>query len=96
MELDSNDYIGRDVHDRDDMKVGTVKRLIENGGYVVVDQPLSPDLVLPISELRRAGDRLIVERTRSYLDDAPEVDTKRTLSPEDRRRIDEFYLPRAA
>ncbi len=95
MTLDMDRFVGRDMYARDDRKVGTVTRVSEDGEFVIVDRALAPDLFVPMDEVREAGDHLIVDRARSFLDDAPAVDSE-PLSTFDRQRLEQYYQSRAA
>ena len=95
MTIDRRILVGRDVYARDDMKIGEVKGVTADAEFVIVDRPLSSDLLLPMDELHEIGGRLEIQRTKSYLDDAPEVDTD-NMTLEDRRRLERFFHTRAA
>jgi PRC-barrel domain len=93
--IDRHILVGRDVYTRDGMRVGEVRRVSGDAEFVIVDRPLSGDLLLPMDELHEIGGRLEIQRTLSYLDDAPEVDSER-MTLDDRQRLEEFYRTRAA
>jgi hypothetical protein len=95
MPIDRHILVGRDVYARDDMQVGEVKGVTEDAEFVIVGRPLGEDLLVPMDELHEAGGRLEIRRTRSYLDDAPEVDPDH-MTVDDRQRLERFYRPRAA
>ena len=95
MTIDRHILVGRDVYARDDRKIGEIKGVTADAEFVVVARPLTGDLPIPVEELHEAGGRLEVRRAASFLDDAPEVDPDR-LTPDDRRRLEEFYHPKAA
>lgn len=95
MPIDRHILVGRDVYARDDMKIGEVKGVTGDAEFVIVDRPLSDDLLVPMDELHEIGGRLEIQRTKSYLDDAPEVDPDH-MSVDDRQRLEEFYRARAA
>jgi hypothetical protein len=95
MPIDRHILVGRDVYSRDDVKVGEIKAVTADAEFVVVDRSLSEDLLVPTDDVHEIGGRLEISRTRSYLDDAPEVDPDR-MTLDDRRRLEEFYRPRAA
>ena len=95
MPIDRHILVGRDVYARDDMKIGEVKGVTGDAEFVIVDRPLSDDLLVPMDELHEIGGRLEIQRTKSYLDDAPEVDPDH-MTVDDRRRLEEFYRARAA
>ena len=63
--------------------------------FVIVDRPLASDLLIPMDELHEIGGRLEIQRTKAYLDDAPEVDSD-AMTLDDRQRLEEFYRTRAA
>jgi hypothetical protein len=87
--------VGREAYASDDLVVGVITGVTDDAVYVIVGRPLSADLLVPTDELHEVGGRLEIRRTRSYLDDAPEVD-HRHLTGSDRRRLEEFYRARAA
>jgi hypothetical protein len=95
MTIDRHILVGRDVYARDDEKVGEIKGVTADAEFIVVDRLLSADLLVPMDEVHEIGGRLEIRRARSYLDDAPEVDTER-MTLDDRRRLEEFYRARAA
>jgi hypothetical protein len=95
MTIDRHILVGRDVYGRDDTKIGEVKGVTGDAEFVIVDRTLSSDLLIPMDELHEIGGRLEVQRTRSYLDSAPAVDPE-DMTPEDRRRLEQFYRARAA
>jgi hypothetical protein len=95
MPIDRHILVGRDVYSRDDMKVGEVRGVTADAEFVVVDRSLSEDLLVPMGEVHEVGGRLEIPRTRSYLDDAPEVDPDH-MTLDDRRRLEQFYRQRAA
>jgi hypothetical protein len=95
MPIDRHILVGRDVYARDDMKIGEVKGVTSDAEFVIVDRTLSDDLLVPMDELHEIGGRLEIQRTKSYLDDAPEVDADH-MSVDDRQRLEQFYRARAA
>jgi hypothetical protein len=95
MPIDRHILVGRDLYARDDMKIGEVKGVTGDAEFVIVDRPLSEDLLVPMDELHEIGGRLEIQRTKSYLDDAPEVDPDH-MTVDDRQRLEEFYRARAA
>ena len=95
MPIDRHILVGRDIYSRDDMKVGEVKGVTGDAEFVIIDRSLSEDLLVPMDELHEVGGRLEIQRTRSYLDDAPEVDPEH-MTVDDRRRLEEFFRARAA
>jgi hypothetical protein len=95
MPIDRHILVGRDVYARDDMKVGEVKGVTADAEFVIVDRPLTEDLLVPMDELHDIGGRLEIQRTRSYLDMAPEVDPD-NITADDRRRLEDFFSARAA
>ena len=95
MTIDRRILVGRDVYTRDDMKIGEVKGVTADAEFVIVDRPLSSDLLVPMDELHEIRGRLEIQRTKSYLDDAPEVEAD-SMTLEDRQRLERFYHPRAA
>ena len=95
MTIDRHILVGRDVYASDDLKVGGIKAVTGDAEFVIVSRPLSSDLLLPMDELHEIHGRLEIRRTRSYLDDAPEVQPDH-LTLDDRQRLEEFYRTRAA
>jgi hypothetical protein len=95
MPIDRRILVGRDVYSRDDLKVGEVKGVTGDAEFIVVGRTLSDDLLIPMDELHEVGGRLEIRRTRSYLDNAPEVDAD-NVSADDRRRLERFFRARAA
>ena len=95
MTIDRRILVGRDVYARDEMKIGEVKGVTSDAEFVIVDRALSSDLLVPMDELHEIRGRLEIQRTKSYLDDAPEVDSE-DMTLEDRQRLEHFYHPRAA
>ena len=95
MTIDRHILVGRDIYARDDLKVGELKGVSADAGYVIVERPLSSDLLVPMDEVHEIGGRLEIRRTRAYLDDAPEVDPD-AMTLEDRQRLEVFYRTRAA
>jgi hypothetical protein len=90
MPIDRRILVGRDVYASDEMKVGEVKGVTADAEFVIVNRPLSGDLLVPMDEFHETGGRLEIRRTRSYLDDAPEVKTE-SLTLDDRQRLEAFY-----
>ena len=95
MTIDRHILVGRELFSRDDMKVGEIKGVTGDASFVIIDRAPSRDLLLPMDELHEIGGRLEIKRTRSYLDDAPEVDIG-NLTLDDRQRLEEYYRTRAA
>jgi hypothetical protein len=95
MPIDRHILVGRDVFARDDMKVGEVSGVTGDAEFVIIDRPLSGDLLIPMSQLHEIGGRLEIQRTKSFLDDAPAVDADH-MTLDDRQRLEEFYRVRAA
>lgn len=95
MPIDRHILVGRDIYSRDDMKVGEVRGVTGDAEFVIVDRPVSDDLLVPMDELHEVGGRLEIRRTRAYLDDAPEVDPD-NMTLDDRRRLEEFFRAKAA
>jgi len=95
MTIERHILVGRDVDARDDMMIGEIKGVSGDAEFVIVDRPLAGDLLIPMDELHEVGGRLEIRRTKSYLDDAPHVDSE-NMTLDDRQRLEEFYRPRAA
>ena len=95
MTIERHILVGRDVYTRDDMNIGEIKGVSGDAEFVIVDRPLAGDLLILMDELHEVGGRLEIRRTKSYLDDAPEVDSE-NMTLDDRQRLEEFYRPRAA
>jgi hypothetical protein len=96
MTLQRHVLVGRGVYDRDDMKIGEVKGVSDDAEFIIVDRSLGTDLYLPMDEVHEAGGRLRVDRAKSYLDDAPEVQNDRPLTLDDRQRLERFFRTEAA
>ena len=90
------DLVGREVYARDGVKIGQIRDLVYNGKYAVVRRSFLSKIVVPVKAIQSSGDRLMVQRTSSFLDNAPQVDPKYELSSKDRAYLDDFYLPKAA
>jgi ribosomal 30S subunit maturation factor RimM len=95
------DFVGLSLHDEDCERIGEVIGVftdsVTTASYLIVDRPLIPDLAIPVGVVTRAGDGLLVPFTGLHVDRAPEVDLKDgVLSAPDQRRIDNFFLRRAA
>ena len=95
MTMERRILVGRDVYARDDMNIGQIKGVSGDAEFVIVDRPLTGDLLIPMDELHEVGGRLEIRRTKSYLDDAPQVDSE-NMTLDDRQRLEEFYRSRAA
>jgi hypothetical protein len=95
MTMDRRILVGRVVYTRDDMRIGEVRGVTADAEFIVIDRPLSSDLLLPMDELHEVRGRLETRRTKAYLDDAPEVQAD-AMTLEDRQRLERFYHPRAA
>ena len=94
--ISAQDLVGQAVYARDDIIVGRVKELVDEGEYAVVRRSLVSKLAVPVRAIELSGDRLVIPHTSSYLDNAPKVDLKHPLSERDRHLLDEFYMPHAA
>ena len=95
MTIDRHILVGRDVYSRDDLKVGEIKGVTGDAEFVIVTRSPGHDLLIPMDELHEIRGRLEIHRTRSYLDDAPDVQPDH-LTLDDRQRLEEFYRTRAA
>ncbi len=95
MTIERHILVGRDVYARDDMNIGAIKGVSGDAEFVIVDRPLAGELLIPMDELHEVGGRLEIRLAKSYLDDAPEVDSE-NMTLDDRQRLEEFYRPRAA
>jgi hypothetical protein len=87
--------VGREVYAYDGMNVGEVQGVTGDAEFVIIGRGLSGDLLVPMDELHEIEDRLQIQRTKAYLDSAPEVDGDH-LTLEDRQRLERFFRPRAA
>ena len=83
------------MYSRDDLKVGEIKGVTGDAEFVIVSRTLANDLLIPMDELHEIRGRLEIQRTRSYLDDAPDVEPDH-ITLDDRQRLEEFYRARAA
>ena len=95
MTIDRHILVGRDVYSRDDLKVGEIKGVTGDAEFVIVTRSPGHDLLIPMDELHEIRGRLEIQRTRSYLDGAPDVQPDH-LTLDDRQRLEEFYRTRAA
>ena len=95
MTIDRHILVGRDVYARDDMKIGEVTGVTGDAEYVIVEPDALQGPADPDGRAPRGEGRLEVERTQSYLDDAPDVDPEH-MTLEDRLRLERFYGARAA
>lgn len=95
MTIERHILVGRDVYSRDDRRVGEIKGVTADAEFVVVDRPLSEDLLVPVEELHEAGGRLETRCDASLLGAAPHADPDH-LTLDDRRRLEEFYRSLAA
>jgi hypothetical protein len=94
-------YVGLDVFSTDSERLGRVKDVCQDPStmaeYLIVERADAHDLAIPFSVMERPGDRLIAPYTKSFLDRAPNVDVgEHSLSSDDARRLDDFYVRRAA
>jgi hypothetical protein len=91
------EYVGMELFALDDDKIGDVKNVTSDGQYLVIDRTMAKDCAVPISAVEHADGRLVLQYRKSFLDDAPSVDiVDDDLTIEDRRRLDDYYLRRAA
>ena len=95
MTIDRHILVGRDIHTRDDRRVGEIKGVTADAEFVVVGRSPSGDLLLPMEELHEVGGRLETRHDAAFLDGVPEADPEH-LTLDDRRRLEEFYRSRAA
>jgi len=96
----AQDLVGLEAVSRDGDRIGPVKDLIGDSGsaseYLVIKYGFFRDLVVPADMAERRGDEVALPFVRSFLDVAPRVSVKGPLAENDRRRLEEFYRPRAA
>ena len=98
MAVSPQDLVGQAVYARDDTMIdqphraGLWRKVVE---YVVVRRSLLSKLVVPVGAIESSGDRLLMARTSSYLDDAPKVDAEH-LSQGRTSLLKHFYMPDAA
>ena len=92
MTIAAQELVGREVYSRDGCKVGEIKELVYDGGYVLIRRSLFLKLVAPVRALEQDGDRLTIQRNSMNLDRMPKVDPKYELSEKDTARIDQFFL----
>jgi ribosomal 30S subunit maturation factor RimM len=89
------DLVGLAAFSRDNVKVGKVKDVVTSHDatcdYVIIGRFLSKDLVVPADIVERPGDRVVVPFSSSFLDSAPAVKVRGTVTPEDCGRLNTFF-----
>ena len=96
----TKELVGLGAFANDGTKLGKVKGVITDPQtsteYLLIGGFLAPDLVVPMSVAERSGPRVELPFAASYLDMAPKLKSKGTVSPEDGAKLAEFYHSRAA
>ena len=90
------DLVGREVYARDGGKVGEIRELVYDGEYCLIRRSWLSKLIVPVRAIDSSGERLVIPHTSAYLDNAPKIDPKYALTPQDKGRLDRFYMERAA
>jgi sporulation protein YlmC with PRC-barrel domain len=94
------DLVGLEVYSRDGTKLGKIKTIVGDGEsaaeYLVVGRFLAHDLVIPADTVEMPGDRVVVPHGSSFIDNAPSVKAKGSISPADAARLEGFFRPPAA
>lgn len=87
-------FVGLPAFSQDGRKLGKVKDVLHSGEtatYFVIGGLLSRGLVVPSDVVEERGDAVVVPFTNSYLDMAPQVDSRKPLSADDRDRLRDYY-----
>ena len=91
------DLVGLGVFSRDGMKLGKIKTVVGDGEsaaeYLVVGRFLARDLVIPADTVEMPGDRVVVPHGSSFIDSAPAIKAKGSISPADAARLEDFFRP---
>ena len=94
------DLVGLGVFSRGGTKLGKIKSVVGDGEsaaeYLVVGRFLAHDLVIPADTVELPGDRVVVPHGSSFIDSAPVVKAKGSISPADAARLEDFYRPPVA
>ena len=97
---DVNSLPGESLHDQVGQKIGTIKDVYgtgDDGDAMWVTVEASTGLVssrmvfVPVSRLKHEDDQVRVPYSAQRIERAPEVDPADELSPEDDRRLRDFY-----
>ncbi len=88
------DLVGLQAFSEDGTKIGKVKDVITDrdaaAEYLVIGRFLT-QLVVPAEVANSPGECVVVPFSSSFLDMAPSIKAKGTISPEDCRRLKAFY-----
>ena len=91
-------WTGHDLFDLEGDRIGTVEDVVYGGatgdpGWLVVgtDTPGADKILVPIAEVRRAGDRLSVPHTKERVAGAPPVKDALALTEGDKGRLCRYY-----
>jgi ribosomal 30S subunit maturation factor RimM len=91
------DLVGMTVFSRDGSKVGKIKAVISDDSgarqFLVVGRFLAHDLVIPVDATEAKEKRVVVPRSSSYLNCAPDVRAQGAVSAADADRLETFYHP---
>jgi hypothetical protein len=93
------DWIGRDLLDREGGRIGKIEDVLRLGDatggitllVVEAGSPGSEKVLVPASEVRRAGDRLSVPYMRDRVKDAPKVKDELALTEHEKGKLCRYY-----
>lgn len=88
------DLVGLTAFSRDGTKLGKVKDVLdgcEGGDYLVIGRMLSHSLVVPAGVVEMPGDRVVVPFNSPFLDMAPSIKAKGTLSAQDCEHLKRYF-----
>jgi hypothetical protein len=91
-------WTGHDLFDLEGDKIGTVEDVVYGGasgdpGWLVVGTgaPGADKIMVPVAEVRRAGDRLSVPHTKERVAGAPQVEDALALTEVDKGKLCRYY-----
>ena len=94
------DLVGLEARSRDGEKIGKIKGVICDSESLseclVIKCSLFRDLVVPGDVVERRGESVAVPFTSSFLNVAPRVASKGSLSSQEMARLERFFHPGAA
>lgn len=89
------DLVGLVAFSREGTKLGKLKDVLTDNEtpsqFLVIGRRMSRDLVIPADVVEMDGERVVVPFASSFLNSAPAVKGKSAISPEERRRLEDFY-----
>jgi ribosomal 30S subunit maturation factor RimM len=95
----AQDLVGLTAHSRDGGKLGKITTVIcdseATNDCLVIKRSLFRNLVVPSDVVEPEGDGVTVPFAGSFLDAAPQVASKGTLSAEESARLQRFFHPGA-